>query len=63
MINMRTVMKRVVNNHKHKKCKTRTKKIKITIIRRIIDNCSQEGGSLKGLSFKRFNSKAVVITS
>jgi hypothetical protein len=33
------------------------------ITKRIANNCSQEGGSLKHLSFKRFNSKAIPTTS
>jgi hypothetical protein len=30
MINMKTATRKVVNNHKHKKCKTRITKIMIT---------------------------------
>jgi fatty acid-binding protein DegV len=33
---------KVVNNHKHKRCKKKTTKIKIRMIRRIISNYSEE---------------------
>jgi hypothetical protein len=52
MINMRIMTKRVVGSYKHKKCKMRTTKIEVKITRKIAKNCSEEGGSLKCLSFK-----------
>jgi hypothetical protein len=42
MINMRTVTKRSTSNYKHKKCKTRTTKIKITMIRKVVGSYNEE---------------------
>ncbi len=42
MINVRTMTKRFVNSCKHKRCKTRTTKIKITVTKRVANSCSQE---------------------
>lgn len=36
MISMRTATRRVVNNHKHKRCKTRITKIKIMTSGRLV---------------------------
>ncbi len=42
MINMKTVTKRITNNYKHKRCKTRTTKIKITMIRKGASSCRKK---------------------
>jgi hypothetical protein len=42
MINMRTVTKRSTSNYKHKKCKTRTTKIKITMIRKVVGSYNEK---------------------
>jgi hypothetical protein len=47
MIDMKTASKRVANNYKHKRSKTRTTKIKITMIRRVVSSYSQKGGKGK----------------
>jgi hypothetical protein len=39
---MRTTTKKVVNNHKHKRCKKKTTKIKIRTIRKVTSNYSEE---------------------
>lgn len=41
IINMKTMTKKVMNNYKHKICKTKT--TKITMTRKVVNNCSQEG--------------------
>ncbi len=40
-INMKTITKKVTNNYKHKICKTKT--TKITMTKRVTNNCNQEG--------------------
>jgi hypothetical protein len=47
MINMRTMTRRVANNYKHKPCKMKTTKIKITTNKRVPDNCNEEKGKGK----------------
>ncbi len=42
MINMRIVTKKNTSNYKHKKCKTRTTKIKITMIRKIVGSYNEK---------------------
>ncbi len=42
MIDVKTATKRVVSSCKHKRCKTRTTKIKITMTKKVANNCSQE---------------------
>jgi hypothetical protein len=44
MINMRTTPKKVVNNYKHKKCKTKITKIKIMMTKKVVKNCSENKG-------------------
>jgi ATP-dependent Lon protease len=44
MIDMRTASRRVTNNYKHKRCKMRTTKIKITTIKKVTSSYNQEGG-------------------
>jgi len=44
MISMRIVIKRVVNSYKHKGCKMKTTKIKITTPRKVASNCNKEKG-------------------
>ncbi len=46
-INMRIMTKRVTNNYKHKRCKMRTTKIKITMIMKVTSSSNQEGGKRK----------------
>jgi ABC-type Zn2+ transport system substrate-binding protein/surface adhesin len=46
-INMRTTTRKDVSSCKHKRCKMTTAKIKITMTRTIVSNCSQEGGKGK----------------
>ncbi len=41
---MRTMTRRITSIYKHKRCKTRTTKIKITMIRKVISSCSKERG-------------------
>jgi hypothetical protein len=40
MINMMIVIRRVVNNYKHKRCKTMTTKMKIMTTRMVASSCS-----------------------
>ncbi len=42
MINMKTMTRRTVNNYKHKRCKTRTIKIKITTTRRVSSSYNEK---------------------
>lgn len=44
MINMRTTTKRVANSYKHKKCKTKITKIKITMTKNVVNNCNKKRG-------------------
>jgi uncharacterized protein YhfF len=44
MINMRTASRRVMNSYKHKRCKMKTTKIKITTIRRVTSSYNQDEG-------------------
>jgi hypothetical protein len=39
---MRIATKRVVNNHKQKRCKTRITKIKIMMTRKVDNSCSEK---------------------
>ncbi len=41
-INMRTMIKRVANSCKHKRCKTQTTKIKIMMIRKVNSNYNEK---------------------
>ncbi len=47
MINMRIVTKRIVSNYKHKRCKTRIIKMKITTTRKAISRYNEKKGERK----------------
>ncbi len=44
MINMRIAIRRVTNNYKHKQCKMRTTKIKITMNKKVPSSYNEEKG-------------------
>jgi hypothetical protein len=44
MINVRTAIRKVTNNYKHKRCKMKTTKIMITMTKRVVNSCNQEKG-------------------
>jgi uncharacterized protein YhfF len=44
MIDMKITSRRVVNNYEHKRCKIRTTKIKITMIKKVASSYNQKGG-------------------
>jgi hypothetical protein len=44
MIDMKITSRRVVNNYEHKRYKTRTTKIKITMTMKVANSYNQEGG-------------------
>jgi hypothetical protein len=44
MNNMRTTTRRVANNYKHKRCKMKTTKIKITSNKKVPNSCNEEKG-------------------
>jgi len=44
MIDMKITNRRAMNNYEHKRCKIKTTKIKITMIKKVASSYNHEGG-------------------